>query len=507
MTDGMDPAYPTARSQAAGTVVFPRASGPRPVDQRSAPPDARRRGRRRRVLLILCLVVVACLLLGVVGLGYAALKLRSIGRVTVAGLHPVGSGSPQTILLTGSDSRAGETPAQAQHFGGATQVTGQRSDVIVLIHLDPVSGKAAMLSIPRDLFVPIAGTSSSNRINVAFDTSPSRLVATIQQDFAITVNHYAQEDFSGLQAVTDAVGGVCMAFPYPVRDGSPTGTGNESGLNIPTAGRHKLDGAMALALVRSRYYQYDVNGTWRAEGTGDIGRIQRQHSFMRALATKAIHASLRNPFTANAVLGKAVHHVTIDSSYTTLGLMRLGLHLRSMHPSAMASFTLPYTAANNYRGYGDVLLPDPSADAAVIAAWLNYGASTSTTPPVPPASITVRVLNGSGVSGQARTAADRLRSLGFSISAYATAPTTVRGASVVAYGPGMKRAAQTVAAHLAGPVSLRADGHAVTTVTVTTGTAFAGVIGSSSSSAAAAGTAGSGIPAPSALAPWDPTPC
>src|ERR1700676_730911 len=121
MTDGMDPAYPTARSPAAGTVVFPRASGPGPFDQRSVPPDARRRRRRRRVLLVLGLVVVVCLLLGVVGIGYTALTLRSIGRVAVAGLHPVGSGSPQTILLTGSDSRAGETPAQAQHFGGATQ--------------------------------------------------------------------------------------------------------------------------------------------------------------------------------------------------------------------------------------------------------------------------------------------------------------------------------------------------------------------------------------------------
>jgi len=319
--------------------------------------------------------LVICFVAGLGGIGYLALKVRSIGRIAVPGIHPVGSGSPQTILLAGSDSRAGETTGQAQQFGSAAEVAGQRSDVILLIHLNPATGRAAMLSIPRDMFVPIAGTTSSNRINVAFDTSPGQLVATIEQDFGIVINHYAQEDFSGLQGMTDAVGGVCMSFPYPVRDGSPTGTGNESGLDIPTAGRHNLDGTMALALVRSRYYQYFVDGTWRAEGTGDIGRIERQHSFMRALASKAIHASLGNPLTANAVLGKAVHDVRIDTSYTTVGLIRLGLHLRSLHPSGMPSFILPSRAVSNYQSYGDVLMPDPSQDAAVIAAWESYGSS------------------------------------------------------------------------------------------------------------------------------------
>jgi LCP family protein required for cell wall assembly len=481
--------------------------------RRDAPPVPGRVGaRRRRLLRGVGLGLVVCFVGGIAGIGYVTLKLRSIGRIAVPGIHPVGSGAPQTILLAGSDSRAGETAGQAQSFGSAAQVAGQRSDVIVLIHVNPATGKAAMLSIPRDMFVPIAGTSSSNRINVAFDTSPAQLVATIEQDFGIVINHYAQEDFSGLQGMTNAVGGVCMNFPYPVRDGSPTGTGNESGLNIPTAGRHNLNGAMALALVRSRYYQYFINGTWRAEGTGDIGRIQRQHSFMRALASKAIHASIGNPLTANAVLGKAVHDVKIDTSYTTLGLIRLGLHLRSLHPSGMPSFTLPSRAVNNYQSYGDVLMPNPAQDAAVIAAWEGYGASASPSPAatVAPSTITVRVLNGSGVTGQARTAADRLQSAGFSVAGYGTAAAPQHGGSVVAYGAGLKAAAQTVAAHLGGPITLRSDKQAGSMVIVTTGSAFTGVTGantavtsglSSAAAAAAAAAADSTVP------PWDPTPC
>jgi polyisoprenyl-teichoic acid--peptidoglycan teichoic acid transferase len=347
------------------------------VSQPPPPPPAGSTARRRRILAGVAIAAVVAVIAALLGFGYLFTRLASIRKVAVAGIQPVGPGSPQTILVTGSDSRAGESAAQAQQFGTSTQVAGQRSDVIVLIHLYPGSGKASMLSIPRDMFVPIAGTGSSNRINVAFNSGPAVLVATIQQAFGITINHYAQEDFSGLQGVTDAVGGVCMTFPYPVRDGSPSGHGNESGLNIPTPGRHVLGGAQALALVRSRYYQYFANGSWHAEGTGDIGRIQRQHSFMRALASKAIHASLGNPLTANAVLGRAVKDVTVDSSYTTTGLIRMGVKLRSLHPSGMPSWTMPYTAASNYRGFGDVLLPDQARDTAVIAAWQGYGAGGS----------------------------------------------------------------------------------------------------------------------------------
>jgi LCP family protein required for cell wall assembly len=460
----------------------------------------------------LAIALIVLLLAVFLGFGYVGLKVRSVRRLVVSGLHPVGPGSTQTILLTGSDSRAGESASQAQQFGSAAAVTGQRSDVIVLIRLNPATGKAAMLSIPRDMFVPIAGTSSSNRINAAFNNGPAQLIATIEQDFGITINHYAQEDFFGLQGVTDAVGGVCMNFPYPVRDGSPTGTGNESGLNIPTAGRHTLNGAMALSLVRSRYYLYYANGRWQADGTADIGRIQRQHSFVRALAARAFHSSLTNPFTANAVLGKAVHNIKVDSSFTTLGLIRLGLNLRSLHPSAMPSFTMPYRIVNNYRQFGDVLMPEPTQDSATVAAWLSYvaPAAKATAPPttLAPSGITIKVLNGSGVAGQARTAADRFAAAGFKVAGFGNAPGVQHGATIVAYGPGLKQAAETVAAHIGGPWSLK-SGPDVAAVVVTTGTAFAGVTATappptaSTSTGVAAGapTAGTAVP------PWDPTPC
>ena len=508
-----DPAGPIRPAGPHGTPPFEppfETSGPA---SRPLPPAVRPRRGRRRALMAVAIGLAALLVLGVLVAAYAFWRLGQIHRVAVDGLVPIGSGAPQTILLAGSDSRAGESAAAAQHFGSAAQVTGQRSDVIILIHLDPAAGKVSMLSVPRDLFVPIAGTGSSNRINVALGQSPGILVRTIEQSLGITINHYAQENFTGLQGLTNAVGGVCMAFPYPARDGSPSGQGNESGLNIPTAGRHVLNGDMALALVRSRYYQYFADGDWHAEGTGDIGRMQRQHEYTRALVAKALHVSLHNPFTANTVLSKAVNDITVDSSFTKIGMLRLAMHFRSLHPTSIPSWTLPYVAANNYKHYGDVLIPQPAQDAQVIAQWQSYGsvpASRASASASAPSSVTVRVLNGSGRASEAARTADSLRTAGFQVAGYGTASVLGRTETVIAYPPGRVADARAVAAHVGGPVSLTADkGLGAPTVVVTTGTGFTGVTGANTTPGA---SPTGGAPTPSAGAepatpPWDPRPC
>ncbi|MGH9062752.1 MAG: LCP family protein, partial [Acidimicrobiales bacterium] len=451
-------------------------------------------------------------------------------------------------LLVGSDSRAGDTAAQAKQFGNASVVTGQRSDVIILVHVDPSTGKAAMLSIPRDTFVPIAGTGGSNKINSAFNSGPGQLVQTISHDFHISVNHFLEVDFSGLKGLVNTVGGVCMHFPFPVRDGAPPGSppgANESGLKEP-AGNDTLNGTQALSLVRSRYYQYEKGGQWIPDGLGDISRIDRQHEFLRALATKAIHDGIRNPITANSLLSQAVHDVTRDSGLTPTDLLRLIGEFHSLRPSTIPSWTLPTVSVANYRGYGDVLMPQKSEDAQVIAAWESYGApnptpastttTTSTTTPasttttttqpiLSPSSVSVDVLNGSGATGQATQAAAGLRSAGFTVISYGDASSYGHATSTVAYGPGNAEAAATVASYVEGGATPEADASlGGSTVVLTTGSSFTGVsptplTGANSSSSTSSTTSptsttvapgqGSAV-APSSQGPkypWDPTPC
>src|SRR4029450_1378549 len=95
---------------------------------------------------------------------------------------------------------------------------GQRGDVILLVHLVPATHRAWMLSIPRDLYVPEAGTGDRAKINSALARGPEQLVETIKAASGIPVSHYVLVDFDGFRAVVDAVGGLRLDFPSPVRD-------------------------------------------------------------------------------------------------------------------------------------------------------------------------------------------------------------------------------------------------------------------------------------------------
>lgn len=459
------------------------------------------------------------------GYGYIRFKLGQIAQVKVSNLTGAGTGpgSPENILLIGSDTRAGQGGA----FGGSALVAGQRSDVIILVHLDPGSGRAAMLSIPRDTLVNVVDSppyNGPNKINAAYNTGASGLVATITTDFGIPINHVVQVNFGGLSGLTNAVGGVCMHFPYAVRDGSPTGTGNESGLSEP-AGNDNLNGTQALSLVRSRYYQYFAGGQWIAEGTGDLGRIKRQHEFLQVLASKAIHDGIRDPLTANSLASQMIKDVTVDASLTSSDILGLIGRFHSLHPSAVPSFTLPTSAVPNYQGFGDVLMPIKAADAQIIADWEGGGAAGVPTSSVPstttttlvPSEISVSVLNGSGAPGQAGQAVSALAAAGFKATDGGNAPSFTNTASTVTYGPGMAAAAMVVAEHVEGGASILEDTSMTgSTVALTTGSSYRGI-----SVAALPGSVTNPTPVPPSPAikaanadpgqspypSWDPTAC
>ena len=75
------------------------------------------------------------------------------------------------VLLVGSDSRENVTPDEITKFGTQKDVGGKHSDTIMILHADPRTGRAAILSIPRDLYVEIAGTGRKERINTAIQAA------------------------------------------------------------------------------------------------------------------------------------------------------------------------------------------------------------------------------------------------------------------------------------------------------------------------------------------------
>jgi polyisoprenyl-teichoic acid--peptidoglycan teichoic acid transferase len=305
------------------------------------------------------------MLLGGAGWFYLNYRIGQIATVRVKHLaKPPKPGQPFNILLVGSDSRAFCVTATCQsHLGDQGAAGGQRSDVIIVLRVVPAAKKLEMLSIPRDTFVVIADSGGSeNKINAAFNTGPDQLVATIEQDFHIPLHHYAYANFVGFSAAVQALGGVYLDFPDPVKD-------LVTGLRVNKTGCQFVSGVEALELVRSRDLQYLVNGSWNYDGLGDLSRIRRQEAFFHAVIERADSDS--NPLSINAFIGNAVHDVELDSSFTRSDILHLALEFRGIPSSDLSTEVLP-TIGAVYNG-ADVLLPAWSYDNAMIKSFLAFG--------------------------------------------------------------------------------------------------------------------------------------
>jgi LCP family protein required for cell wall assembly len=296
---------------------------------------------RRLRLLIGLIVVVAVAVAGVAGsYGYARLRFGQIATVKLPSLgKPPPSGKPFTMLVVGSDTR--QELRGSDDFG---KVAGQRADVIILVRVVPATHTARMLSIPRDLYLPVAGSGRSSKVNAAFDSGPDQLIETIEHAFGLEINHYLLVNFDGFRQVVDALGGIKMDFPVPVRDWQDGH--NQSGLDVAAPGCRRLDGNQALALARSRYFQYrDASGRWQYDPGFDLGRIRRQQTFLRVLAATALHKGLANPLRANRFIGSLVHNLTKDDGLSIGEATRLAGDFRSFDPAELGGQTIPTMVA------------------------------------------------------------------------------------------------------------------------------------------------------------------
>ena len=327
---------------------------------------------------VVALLSVVVLLVAVVGGGYAYLWYRfdQIDKIHVAA-EVATNGGPFTMLVIGSDTRVGESGSAAQAFGSASQVTGQRSDVVQLWRVTPSTKQIQIVSIPRDTVVSMLPPDSAqygtyNRINSSYNSGPNQLVKTITANFGIPINHVVQVDFAGFQDSVNALGGIYLDFPYPAKDAY-------SGLNITTPGCQLLNGTQALAVARARHYEYDANGYWQYDGTSDFGRIQRQDAFIKSLMSAA--KSKVNPLTIDAFLGSIPQGVQIDDAFGFNELIGLALDYHSYNPAGLVGQTLPTVASNAFGGLGDVLTVDQPAAQQMLVNIFGSSLVTPTNPP------------------------------------------------------------------------------------------------------------------------------
>jgi LCP family protein required for cell wall assembly len=280
------------------------------------------------------LIVVSAAAFGV-GLGITArARVDAIPRSdsVTAVLSPLGDSPMENYLLVGSDSRAGADPSDPDFagIGDEAQTSGKRSDTIMILRHDRTTGALALVSLPRDLWVEIAGTGSSNRINAAYSQGPDVLVQTVQSALGIPVHHYVEVDFQGFKRLVDSVGGVEVCFRAASRD-------LHTGLNIPDPGCYVLDGVQGLQYARSRYFEELIDGEWQIDGTADLGRTARQQAFVETALRTAIDATLENPFRASGVIDAASTSLLLDSS---TDLVTMARQLRPIATDGVQRFNL-----------------------------------------------------------------------------------------------------------------------------------------------------------------------
>jgi LCP family protein required for cell wall assembly len=193
-------------------------------------------------------------------------------------------------------------------------MTGRgRSDVIVIVRVIP-GRPPMMLSIPRDFRVRLPGSSGYEKINAAFAKGGLSLaVKTITERFGIPIHHVAVVDFAGFERVIEVVGGVDVCTEFAERDAY-------SGLD-KDAGCQTLDGPTALAYVRARHAEQLVAGVWRADPSGDFGRMARQQAVLLGLARELRDAQnlARLPSLASALEGT----VTVDEGFSLTEMVGL----------------------------------------------------------------------------------------------------------------------------------------------------------------------------------------
>jgi LCP family protein required for cell wall assembly len=475
-----------------------------PTASPSADP-AGKRSRRRMILkwtaLSLAVIVV------IAGVGGFFVYRHLIGNIATNPIVTLSSAPPkaatalkaENFLLIGSDSRAG---ANGKGTGGGT-IAGARSDTTILMHIAGGGGGATLISIPRDSYVAIPScigpdgkthtSPTTDKFNTAFSLGgakygPSCEIATVESLTHVHIDHYAVVDFEGFKRMVDALGGVkmCVATPLhdPVHFDPATGGDIGSNLDLPAGKSVEISGVQALALMRARY----------AIGDGsDIGRIKRQQQFIGAMIRKATSSGLLVHFhKLYDFLNATTKSITTDG----FGLGTMKKLASALHKAGAGSVQILTVPLANPLPPGvptaDVAW-DPVKSAALWTAIRNDttipgtkptsspSPSASPTPTkagptlsVPPSSINVTVLNGSGVSGAAAKAANDLSAEGFHTTVGGDASSSTFTATVVEYGPTRAQSSQTVAAAIKGS-KRTADSTLGSSITVIVGANYSGV--------------------------------
>ena len=325
--------------------------------------------------------------------------------------------SPINILIMGSDSRTGDGNT------GYGEAEGQRSDTTLVVHLYRGRQSALIASIPRDSYVTIPdckqpdGTiakSSTQKFNAAFSIGgPVCTIKTIESLTNVRIDKFVVVDFNAFKKIVDAIGGVEICLINPISDPIRAGGGGTN-LDLP-AGINNLNGDQALQFVRARENLGDGS---------DLSRIERQQAFMGAMVRDMNKKGvLTNPGLVYQILNAITQSISTNSEWASLNtLQEFALSIGDLKPNNITMITTPNQIIEN----GNVAWTSDADEMwkamANDSMWPPVAPTPLPTPTVTvsalpaPSEVTVLVLNGTSISGKAKSVSTNLKSLGFVVS-------------------------------------------------------------------------------------------
>lgn len=305
----------------------------------SGEPDHRERRGRRRALI--GLAVIGALVAGVaivIGLyakslddSYQKRTVVTISRGASDGEKPA-EGRGRNFLLLGSDRRS---PEEAKASG----IVGQRSDVMMLVHVAEDNQNVYVTSFPRDLYIDIPGH-GKDRINAALAYGGVSLaVTTVENYTGVPIDHVALIDFEGIKGLVDTLGGVDVTVP---RDFTANG-------KTFTKGTQHMDGETALVFVRARKQFAD----------GDFQRNRNQQAVLKGIIAKLLSRdTLSNPLTLRDTIDSISPYLTTDDGLSSSAMVDLGLSLRSVRSDDIYWMSVPHGEPTTTKGGASVIATD-----------------------------------------------------------------------------------------------------------------------------------------------------
>ncbi|MCB1283503.1 MAG: LCP family protein [Microthrixaceae bacterium] len=325
----------------------------------------RRRGRRswgqRLLIAFNSLLALACLAAaGAFHVARAKAAEVPVYHIDSIANARISDTEVRNILMVGTDDSSGLDDDDPTKKGRGSE---HLADTIMILRVDPVAKTAAILSIPRDTWVPVAPNWSSTKINGALNRTegPKQLIATIRHSFGISIDNYVEVDLGGFKEVYRALGGIRVYNKYPIKD-------PKTSLWLPETGCITLDPEQALAYARTRdlWWQdsdtYTKGGKWKHDTTVDYGRIARQQDLIKQTAQSAIERGIRNPITAYKLVNAAIGSVTTDDTINADWVVDLIQTFREFPVDQLATHRLPTSSTNKGGASAESVQWDEAAD-------------------------------------------------------------------------------------------------------------------------------------------------